>query len=257
MLTSHPCLPRQAFQIMKNKILIFAVGLVAGLTIGVLFSVAIKELIIQFEELHISLKKINQKQSQLSQRLDSMQAKLVPDTKKINTAPTQSKSKPVIPNSAKATEIKDNVKSPDSKATNASSADITAADSDIVVMTNELISVIHVPLKDTDTGKVNKKTRESDSTLAAMSDVSDSNKNLSYRIEFWKSPLNYKGYKMSTGKIILYGINPVTPVSLVLRNQIHYLLVNQSAYRLDFTDDYKPYERVTDKTLLKKLGYED
>jgi hypothetical protein len=69
--------------------------------------------------------------------------------------------------------------------------------------------------------------------------------------------LNYKGYKMSTGKIVLYGINPVTPVNLVLEEDSYYLLVNQNAFKLDFTDDYKPFERITDKTLLKKLGYED
>lgn len=240
---------------MKNKILIFTAGLLAGLIIGVLFSVAIKELLIQFREVHLSLNKINLKQSQLSQRLDSIQGKLVPDTKKTTVATIQSNIKTTVQSPQKNSASKENGKKHNQTiSNNVSNASDDDNDSDIVVMTNQLVSVLSAHLQNKDTSTVNKKTEEADSTIAAMSDVGAPPQSADWRIEFWKSPLNYKGYKMSMGKIVLYGINPDTPVNLTLEQGAYYLLVNRGAYRLDFTDDYRPFERVTDKIILKKLG---
>jgi len=237
---------------MKNKILIFTVGLFAGLTFGVLFSVAIKELLIQFKELHLSLNKINLKQSELSQRLDSIQGKLVPDAKKVTNTNNQSIPKTPAQNQQKNTARQDSIKS--SEKENVASSTLLKNDTDIVVMTNQLISVLSVHLKNKDSNAIDKTTQKNDSTIAAMSDVADSKGTSNYRIEFWKSPLNYKGYKMSIGKIVLYGINPDIPVNLTLDEGSYYLLVNHGIYHVDFTDDYRPFEKVTDKNVLKKLG---
>ena len=234
---------------MKSKILIFVVGLVAGVTLGVLFSVAIKELIVQFKELHLSLNKINVKQNELSQRLDSIQGKLIPDAKKTSAPPSQANSKTTTPAVVKTPSSPEN-----SRTLNQKTSNIAQQDSDVVVMTNQLVSVLSVPLKNRDTVKLNKKTQETDSTLSNMSDVGNTKEPLQYRVEFWKSPLNYKGYKMSKGKIVLYGINPVSPVNLMVQESNYYLLVNQSAYKVEYTDDYKPFERITDKATLKKVG---
>jgi len=252
MLTLHSYFPLQVFQLMKNKVLIFIAGLFAGLIVGVLFSVAIKELLIEFKDLRHSLNKINLKQNQLSQRLDSIQGKLVPDAKK--PLPVQTASKTSIPVTTKPTETIENTQPTNEKNSSASSDAPVTQDSDVVVMTNQLISVFSVPLKNKDTSSVNKKNEKTDSTLATMSEVDENKEPLEYRIEFWKSPLNYKGYKMSRGKIILYGLNSTSPINLTLNDGSYYLLVNQSAYKVDFTDDYKPFDRVTDKATLKKIG---
>ncbi|HTA27265.1 MAG TPA: hypothetical protein VK809_05720 [Bacteroidia bacterium] len=238
---------------MRNKVLIFIGGLFAGLVIGVLFSVAIKELIVQFKELHLTLNRINLKQSQLSQRLDSIQGKLVPDTKKPSSLPAQNNQKTNSINTSKTATSQDNAKSQNQLTTNSSIGKI-AQDSDVVVMTNQLVSVLSVPLKKNDTDRVTKKNHETDSTLESMSDINDSKQFQNYRVEFWKSPLNYKGYKMSRGKIVLYGINPTTSVNLTMQNDNYYLLVNQNAYKVEYTDDYKPFDKVTDKAILKKVG---
>ncbi len=237
---------------MRNKIFIFSVGLVAGLTIGVLFSVAIKELITQFKELHLSLNKINLRQSELSQRIDSIQGKLIPDAKKPAT-PTQNNSKNPAPVATKTSVNQPGTKTQNTFPSNTASTSMPQ-DTDVVVMTNQLVAVLAVPLLNKDTARPNKKNQQTDSTIAAMSDVGNSKESPNYRVEFWKSPLNYKGYKMSRGKIILYGINPVTPVNLTHDEDTYYLVVNQSAYKVEYTDDYKPFEKVADKIVLKKLG---
>ena len=238
---------------MKNKVFVFTLGLLAGLTIGVLFSVAIKELIAQFKELHISLNRINLKQSQLSQRLDSIQGKLVPDAKKPANIATQTNAKPAIQTAAKNTTQQD-VKNSDAAKSNTVASMGSVDDSNIVVMTNQLITVMTIRLRNNDTSSVSKKSAATDSTLASMSDVDNTKITATYRIEFWKSPLNYKGYKMSAGKIILYGLTPDIPVRITLTDDNYYIQVGQMFYKMEFTDDYRPFEKVLDKTILKKLS---
>lgn len=240
---------------MKNKVFIFTIGLVAGLTIGVLFSVAIKELIAQFKELHISLNRINIRQSQLSQRLDSIQGKLVPDTKKPAAMQAQANAKPITPSTARNNAPQQDAKNSTSSAkTDLSAKAGSEDDSNVVVMTNQLVSVLSVHLRNMDTNSINKKSVETDSTLASMSDVDNTKSPANYRIEFWKSPLNYKGYKMSDGKIILYGLVPDMPVNIILIDDNYYLQVAQAVYKIEFTDEYRPFEKVLDKTILKKLS---
>jgi hypothetical protein len=234
---------------MKNKILIFIGGLVAGVTIGVLFSVAIKTLISQFRELHISLNKIDLRQSQLSQRLDSIQGKLVPDTKKPGAANTQAMSKSLPPNPIK---IPTTPGVKPQSALNSASNNPVVTDSDVVVMTDQLLVATSVSLENKDTLKRNKKTEKMDSTIAALSDVTASHEPQEYRVEFWKSPLNYKGYKMSKGKIIIYGMQPAGGFIFLTKDGTNYYLVNGTArYKLEYTDAYKPLEQVTEKNLQK------
>ncbi|HXP51901.1 MAG TPA: hypothetical protein VN922_18235, partial [Bacteroidia bacterium] len=60
-------------------------------------------------------------------------------------------------------------------------------------------------------------------------------------------------YKMSKGKIVLYGINSNTDMKLVKWDDGYYLMSNQIVYKVEYTDDYKPFEKVMDKTVLKKI----
>ena len=135
----------------------------------------------------------------------------MPDAKKTNNIPAVKASVPII---TKAPATAEDTKPIVQKDRGETAADGTTEDSDIVVMTNQLLSVLSVPLSTKDTNVMSKKNKETDSTLAAMSDIGDIKDPLQYRIEFWKSPLNYKGYKMSRGKIILYGMSPVNPGNL-------------------------------------------
>jgi hypothetical protein len=240
---------------MKNKILLFISGLLAGLVIGVLFSVAIKELLLQFKELHISLNKIDLKQSQLSQRLDSIQGKLIPDAKKAATTNTAVNAKVVASTSTtQPAQLQATANMALTSNINPVPNMTAKDDSDVVVMTNQLIVATSVSVENRDTIKGNKKTEKMDSTIAAMSDVTESKEPQEYRIEFWKSPLNYKGYKMSRNTIVVYGVQPAGGEIWISKNSGSYYLINGlTPYRLEYTDDYKPLEQVTDKATLKKL----
>ncbi|HTB06936.1 MAG TPA: hypothetical protein VK806_08295 [Bacteroidia bacterium] len=237
---------------MKNKIVLFVFGLLAGIAIGVVFDVGIKAVFRQIRELHLSLNKIGVQQSQISQRLDSIQGKLK-DNKK-GAVITKGDIKTIMP-----VVQKDNAIAKDTLTNGPGNADSLIAekeqsDSNIVVMTNQLITVSSLPVKNIDSVSSNKSNARSDSMLASMTNTSEEEDPSVYRVEFWQSPLNFKGYKMSIGKLVLYGINSTGHVALVKSDDGYYLLANQSAYKVMYTDDFKPFERVTDRMVLKKLS---
>jgi len=239
---------------MKNRIVVFIVGLIAGVVLGVVFDVGIKALYHQVRELHLSLNKINSQQDKISQRLDSIQGKLK-DDKKVSPLAAKSVFKtPLIQGILKHDSVSTKEKDDDSTNDRIDSTVIVQTrDSNIVVMTNQLVSVKTLPLKNIDSVMVNKSNERSDSMIASMSNVDEEKDPAYYRIEFWQSPLNFKGYKMSKGKIVLYGINSTTPFRLVKWDDSYYLLSSQNVFKVTYTDDYKPFEKVVDKTVLKKI----
>jgi len=60
-------------------------------------------------------------------------------------------------------------------------------------------------------------------------------------VELWKSPVNYKGYKFSGRKLILFGIDSFEKLSLEYQNKRLYLRQGTVLYAIDHSDDFKPY----------------
>ncbi|MGQ0829449.1 MAG: hypothetical protein ACT4ON_13755 [Bacteroidota bacterium] len=94
-----------------------------------------------------------------------------------------------------------------------------------------------------------------DSLLQKVSGITDDRTNSKqfFNIEFWQSPLNYKGYKMSKYKLVLYGITSAEGIKIYKSDDIIYLKNQGGAYKLDQAGDFRPYERVTDETIISKL----
>lgn len=94
-----------------------------------------------------------------------------------------------------------------------------------------------------------------DSLLEKTSGIKDQGKKIlaALKVEFWQSPINYKGYKMTKNKIVLFGINPEENLKLFHTEDVIFLKHNQNYYRLYFTDEYKQFEKVTDALLISKL----
>lgn len=95
----------------------------------------------------------------------------------------------------------------------------------------------------------------SDSLLEKVSGIKDGKKNIiaSFKVEFWQSPINYKGYKMTKNKIVLFGVNPDETVKLFHTDDALFMKQNQNYYKLYFTDDFKQFEKVTDSSIIAKL----
>jgi hypothetical protein len=122
---------------------------------------------------------------------------------------------------------------------------------DIQVRKDELLNILSVPLKDLDQVTP---VKTSDSLLQKFEGTPVTPEKKFYSVEFWKSPINYRGYKMIRNKIVLFGIQPSDPIELKkLENKI-YLKHNQFYYPLKQTDEFDAYKAIEDELKIKQLN---
>jgi hypothetical protein len=123
----------------------------------------------------------------------------------------------------------------------------------IVIRKDELLNIRTIELKNLDSPEY---MSHADSLLEKVSEIKDDRNNYrnpSMKIEFWKSPLNYKGYKLSKYNVILYGLTDTENLKMYTLNGILYMKNASSVYKLDYNTDFKPYERVTDEMITSSL----
>jgi hypothetical protein len=125
---------------------------------------------------------------------------------------------------------------------------LIAEDSRINIATEELLSVKNVKairIGDNNAGQ--------DSLAAKLAHVEENNSNL-YFIEFWKTPLNSKGYRFSKNKIMLYGFMDFNNVILYQLDNSFYIKCSDQVYKLFYGGEFKQLERVLDSELLAKIN---
>lgn len=76
-----------------------------------------------------------------------------------------------------------------------------------------------------------------------------------FRIEFWESPINYRGYKKTRNKIVLYGISAINAASFEVHNNDIYMQYLNDYYHLIPTNDLKTLEPVTSDLLIDQIKY--
>jgi hypothetical protein len=136
-----------------------------------------------------------------------------------------------------------------SKPVNYREADsLIKSDSDINIATEELqsvksVKVIHIG----DNIAAN-------DTLAPKMTVRPSDGESLYFIEFWKTPLNSRGYRFTKNKIMLYGFQDYSNVLLYELDAAFYIKSGDLVYRLFYSSDFRPLERVFDTDLLAKIN---
>ncbi|MCX6312763.1 MAG: hypothetical protein NT084_14165 [Bacteroidetes bacterium] len=72
-------------------------------------------------------------------------------------------------------------------------------------------------------------------------------------VEFWKSPLNYHGYKFSRNKLVLFGFGDQDLVSVFKMENETFLKCLTGVFRVEPTTEFHQLERVTDESLLSKI----
>lgn len=124
---------------------------------------------------------------------------------------------------------------------------------DIIIRKDELLftKTLEVINLGADVGRSGSK----DSLLQKISGIKDDKNTFKQfiNIEFWSSPLNYKGYKMSKYKIILYGLSSEGELKIFKFDDEIYLKSNSQIFKLEYVSDFKPYEHITDETIINKL----
>lgn len=121
-------------------------------------------------------------------------------------------------------------------------------DSELNVATDELLSVKNVKvikIGDTNSG--------SDTLAANLAGVKENSTNL-YFIEFWRTPLNSKGYRFTKNKVMMYGFIDFNNVVLYELENSYYIKCSDQVFKLFYGSDFKPLERVVDTDLLAKIN---
>lgn len=73
-------------------------------------------------------------------------------------------------------------------------------------------------------------------------------------VELWKSPVNYKGYKYTGKKLILFGFDSFDRLSLEYLNRRLLLRNGNNYFSIERTEDFKPYVPVRPKGLVLNTG---
>ena len=71
----------------------------------------------------------------------------------------------------------------------------------------------------------------------------------SFSVEFWVSPVNYKGYKMSKNKLVLFGIEEPDAVKLYRVNNDLYMHYLKDYYRLNNSFEFMAYQKLKDSEI--------
>lgn len=125
---------------------------------------------------------------------------------------------------------------------------IIRQDSRINIATDELLSAKNVKVI-----KIADNNAEQDSA-AVLAEIEQNAAPESMQVEFWKTPLNSRGYRFSKRKLVLYGFPDFSDVLLYQFEKEYFLRASDQVYKLEYTAEFKSPERVTDPELLVKLN---
>jgi hypothetical protein len=238
----------------KEKAQIFIIGLSIGLLIaGTFFILKLDD---YFKELNL-YKKVSQTFSSPAEHTESEDKKDNADPEKDKKGSLKEQKKTIVKNDSSSKNILNaalNLNSDSLKTIKQDSLHSTFASSDeIVVRKDELIAVRTIEVNNV--GTADNKTSGKDSLLSKVSGIKEE-KNYGkqmFNVELWQSPLNYKGYKLSKYKMVLYGIQSIDDMKLYKLDDVIYLKTGSLVYRLDYVSDFKQYERITDENIINKL----
>lgn len=98
------------------------------------------------------------------------------------------------------------------------------------------------------------KTNAKDSMIASLAGVSMPDDKEFFMIEFWKTPLNSKGYKMTRSRLLIYGFNEGDDLLLVKDADKYYLRNNKIVYSLSYSAEFRPMERANENEIMGKFN---
>ncbi|MES2838299.1 MAG: hypothetical protein V4667_12290 [Bacteroidota bacterium] len=116
---------------------------------------------------------------------------------------------------------------------------IDSTEETIEVKKDELIKILTLDIEK----KTIDNTTKTDSILNNLAGVKNKKIVTKMLVEFWQSPINYKGYQMTKNKLVVFGLNPDEAKKMLMQNDKTYLIYSDWAYKLDFNTDFKSLEK--------------
>jgi hypothetical protein len=120
------------------------------------------------------------------------------------------------------------------------------ADDDINLAVDKLISSREIKL-------INLSETSSSDTIAKRLAGVNSRESDSYFLEFWRTPLNSKGYRFMKNKIMLYGFVDHSNILLYSFQGKYYIKSFEVVYELQNISEFMPFVKVSNTELLSKL----
>ncbi len=135
----------------------------------------------------------------------------------------------------------------DSVASSGSEEDIIVKQDKLLISANLLVED---KTQDKDVKKDESLANEAAKKLNPAADLPEEEKvSPNYLVEFWVSPINYRGYKMSKNKLILFGIEEPDAVKLYRVNEALYMSYLKEYYRLNDSFDFVSYQKLKDSEI--------
>lgn len=120
---------------------------------------------------------------------------------------------------------------------------------EIIVKRDEFLSFIDIEITRINDGEG---FQPRDSLINKLQGNSETKKTI--RIEFWKSPVNYQGYRLLSNKILLFGMPQESRIMVYKFKNILYLRNGKVVYEIIENDDFESFDKVTDDSILKVLN---
>lgn len=118
----------------------------------------------------------------------------------------------------------------------------------ITVAQEELLSVKNIKVIDLDANS------KKDTLTGQLAGVTSSEYPNMFFVEFWKTPLNSKGYRMTRNRVILYGLSDFSSITIYKVDDNFYLKNDDVVYKIASGTEFKPMELVNDSQLLAKIN---
>jgi hypothetical protein len=131
---------------------------------------------------------------------------------------------------------------------NYSDVDALLKEEDVNVAQEELLSVKNIKVIDLDTDA------RRDTLTGQLAGVTNSDYPNLFFVEFWKTPLNSKGYRMTRNRVILYGLSDFSSITIYKVDDNYYLKNDDVVYKISSGTEFKPMELVSDSQLLAKIN---
>jgi len=121
-------------------------------------------------------------------------------------------------------------------------------DEDLNIAKEELLSVKNIKVIDLDA------TKKQDTLVGQLAGVTNTNFPNLFFVEFWKTPLNSKGYRMTRNRVILYGLSDFSSITIYKVDDNFYLKNDEFVYKISAGTEFKSLEIVNDSELLAKIN---
>jgi hypothetical protein len=148
----------------------------------------------------------------------------------------------------KKSEKKNPINTKNSPSVNYNEVDALLKEEDVNVAQEELLSVKNIKVIDLDTDA------RRDTLTGQLAGVTNSDYPNLFFVEFWKTPLNSKGYRMTRNRVILYGLSDFSSITIYKVDDNYYLKNDDVVYKISSGTEFKPMELVSDSQLLAKIN---